>query len=83
MTNRLPYETLAGNLSSEETYKQLVENLRLATENAQSLSSMAKARNDLAKAKIWQGFADNFIKIQSIIILLAKAKAKSSIGFTS
>ena len=81
-TNRLNYETLAGNLSSDETYKQLIENLTLATEDAQALSSMCKARNDLHRARGWLTFALNFQKIQGIITGFAKKRATSGIGFT-
>lgn len=80
--NRLPYETIGGNLSAEDTYKQLTENLQLAIEDAQSLSSMAKARSDTRRAAQWKAFATNFQKVQAIILDLAKAKARTSIGFT-
>ena len=83
MTNRLPYETVGGNLSSDETFKQIIENLRLAAEDAQSLSSMAKARNDLSRSKGWKTFALNFQKVETIITTLAKTKSSSKIGFTN
>jgi len=81
MTNRLPYETIAGNLSSNETFKQLLENLRLAEEDAHSLYSFNRTRND-PRAAGWKTFAANFHKIQAIVTELAKSKAHSSVGFT-
>ena len=80
--NRLDYETLAGNLSSAETYKQLIEHLTLAIEDAQALSDFAAARNDLPKATAWTGFALNFRKATKIITGIAKDRAAVSTGFT-
>jgi hypothetical protein len=46
MTNRLPYETSAGNLSETVTYSQLIEHLRLASEAAYVLGHYKKANDD-------------------------------------
>ena len=51
--NRLPYETLAGNLSSADTYAQLIEHLRLAEEGCYILGHFYKAQDDFNKG---QGF---------------------------
>lgn len=53
MTNRLPYETKGGTLSSAETYSQLIEHLRLAEEAACVLGHYFKSQDDWAKG---QGF---------------------------
>ena len=83
MAPRLPYETLAGNLSSSTTYQQLLENLRLAEEDAKALSSMCKARNATSQSAAWATFATKFHKVQLIVTDLAKSKARTSIGFTN
>ena len=80
-TNRLDYETLTGNLDAQSTYKQLLEHLTLAIEDAQSLSNFAKARSDLPRDKQWAGFAQNFQKVSAIITTLAQGAAKTSVGF--
>lgn len=80
--NRLPYETHGGNLSSADTYKQLLEHLRLAEEAARGLSNLRQSRSDITNAKRWSAFADIFNKIQDIIRVLATGKAETSVGYT-
>lgn len=53
MTNRLPYETLAGNADESATYGQLTEHLRLASEACYLLGHLRKANGD---ELIGQGF---------------------------
>lgn len=81
--NRLKYETLAGNLSPTDTFKQLLEQLRLAEEDARKLSNISTVRNDIAKAKAWTAFANNFHQIQLVLTSLATGKApdKSTVGY--
>ena len=79
--NRLPYETLTGNLDASATFKQLIENLTLAIEDAQSLSNMAKARSGHHRAGQWKGFAKCFQNATAIIEGLAQGAAKTSVGY--
>jgi len=51
--NRLPYETLGGNISSADTYSQLIEHLRLAEEASYVLGHFFKANDEELKG---QGF---------------------------
>ena len=51
--NRLPYETIGGNLSAADTYSQLIEYLRLAEEACYILGHFYKAQDDWHKG---QGF---------------------------
>lgn len=51
--NRLPYETKGGNLSSADTYSQLIEYLRLAEEACYVLGHYHKSQDDWHKG---QGF---------------------------
>lgn len=44
--NRLPYETVGGNLSEAVTFSQLIEHMRLAAEAAYILGHFKKANND-------------------------------------
>lgn len=46
MTNRLPYETIAGSLSESVTFGQLIEHLRLGSEAAYALGHYKKANDD-------------------------------------
>lgn len=78
---RLIYETSAGNLSAQDTYKQFIELMRLCEEDARNLSNLAKARNDLRQAKGWRIFAESFNQIADIVTELAQGKAKTSVGY--
>ena len=46
MTNRLSYETIAGNVDEATTYGQLTEHLRLASEACYLLGHLRKANDD-------------------------------------
>lgn len=46
MTNRLPYETIGGNVDESATYGQLAEHLRLASEAAYTLGHVRKSNDD-------------------------------------
>lgn len=82
--NRLEYETQGGNLSALDTFKQLLEYLRLFEEDMRSLGRLAKLRNDDSTALAYKAIAINFKKVQEIVSHLALAKAHpSSIGYTS
>jgi hypothetical protein len=82
-TNRLPYETSAGNLSASDTYAQLLENLRLAEEDCRLLGNMRKSAGDNPNYRRWRQIADNFLKVQKVISVLAEGKTKTSVGFTN
>ena len=45
MTNRLPYETIGGNVDESATYGQLAEHLRLASEACMVLGHLKKAND--------------------------------------
>lgn len=79
--NRLDYETLTGNLDASSTYKQLIENLTLAIEDAQSLSQMAKARASHHRAGQWAGFAKRVQAVVGIIEGLGQGAGKTSVGY--
>lgn len=53
MTNRLPYETVAGQISEADTFAQLLEYLRLAEEAAYTIGHLRKANDD---ELVGQGF---------------------------
>lgn len=80
--NRLPYETLAGNLAPSETFKQLIENLRLAEEDARRLA--VRCGPDVAKSRAWTAFANNFNQIQTVLFGLASGKSqdRTSVGYS-
>lgn len=83
MTNRLPYETIGGNLSPTDTFKQLIEYLRLAEEDARELMKLCKIRHENRKADAWLGTANNFQRIQTVVSALANSKTRSSLGYRS
>ena len=83
MTNRLPYETSGGNLTPTETFRQFIEYLSLAEEEAHTLSNLAKVRNNLAIAKGWSRFANNFLQVRAIVIDLAGIPANSLVEYTN
>ena len=82
MTNRLPYETSGGALSSSATFKQLLEQLRLAEESARQLSNLCKARNDTTNSQRWSLIANNFSKVRDVVTALAHGKSSSTLGYT-
>lgn len=79
MTNRLPYETIGGNLSPEITFAQLIEYLTLIHEDAHKLANLTSTRP--ATSAGWRAIANNFDKIITVVTHLAKAKTSSSTGF--
>lgn len=80
---RLLYETRAGNLSAEETFAQLLENLRLAEEDARALARLAFGRAATGRGQTWTHFANKFSLIQDVVRVLATSKANpSSVGYT-
>ncbi len=81
MTNRLPYETTAGNLSAEITYKQLIEYCILIQEDCHKLGNDCALRGHSLAAANWHTIANNFDKVATVITHLAKGKTSSSIGF--
>ena len=82
MAPRLPYETSAGNLSAQDTFSQLEENLALALEDLRLLSSSCAARSDHSAAAAWALCAENFRRILAVARVLATHRANpSSIGY--
>ena len=84
MATRLQYETIAGNLASLETFKQLCENLRLAEEDCRLLAVAHKGRADTNGAAAWGIVGNNFRNVTKVIEILALHPADpSSIGYAS
>lgn len=82
MVNRLPYETISGDLSAEITFKQLIEYLILIEEDTRKIANLCSARGDTTSSERWNAIANNFDKVATVVTHLAKGKTSSSIGYT-
>lgn len=82
MVNRLPYETLAGNLAASDTFKQLIEYMILISEDARKIANLRAAGGDAGSSSAWNAVANNFDKIATVVTHLAKGKTGSSVGYT-
>ena len=81
MANRLNYETIAGNLSSADTFSQLIEYLRLAEEACYTLGHFYKSQDDWAKG---QGFLaiGEMMKLTGVNVTnLATKSIRTSVGY--
>lgn len=78
--NRLPYDTIAGNLSEKGTFQQLIEYLRLAEEDLRDLGRLCKIAND-PRADIWITIADSFRRTQDVVSHLGNSKTRTSLGY--
>ena len=74
MTNRLPYETIGGNVSEADTFSQLMEYLRLAEEAAYLLGHLRKANDDSAQGDLWLQVGERFKPMQGLVTSLAQGK---------
>ena len=79
--NRLDYQTSAGSFDARITFEQLIEFVRVASEDFKELASWAKLHENPVKAKAWLANAENFEKIIPVLAHLGKGKTKSSTGF--
>lgn len=82
MTNRLPYETIGGELAANETFKQFIEYMILISEDSRKIADLRSAANDTTTSAKWNAIANNFDKIATVVTHLAKGKTGSSVGFT-
>lgn len=83
MTNRLPYETLAGIPNESFTFDQLIEYLRLAEEDLRELGKLCKIRRDDDLGDQWLVIADSFHRTQAVVSHLANSKTRTSLGYRS
>ena len=74
MTNRLPYETIGGNVSEADTFSQLMEYLRLAEEAAYLLGHLRKANDDSFQGDLWLKVGERFKQMQGLVTSLAQGK---------
>lgn len=82
MSNRLDYETLAGNIDASATFKQLIEYLTLAGEDMRKMRALRKRANDDLGGEQWGAVARRFEKVVLVVQGIAKSKQKVSVGFT-
>ena len=76
MTNRLPYETIAGNLSEAHTYAQLIEYLRMAEEACYVLGHYKKANDDKVVGQGFLAIGEMLRMTQNNITKLATGKLR-------
>lgn len=82
MTNRLDYETLAGNLDAGATFKQLIEYLTLAAEDMRNLRRLRKIAGDDVGGEQWGACARRFEKVVAVVEGIHKSTQRTSVGFT-
>lgn len=80
-SNRLNYETSAGNLDASATFQQLIEFLRKAEEDARALSARRSVAGDDSSSMQWALIARNFHRTQKVVTKLMTEKTKSSVGY--
>jgi len=68
---RLPYETKGGNFSEGETFAQLTEYLRLASEAAYVLGHYNKENHDTVRGEGFLHVGQNLEKTRELITNLA------------
>lgn len=78
MTNRLPYETIGGNVSEADTFAQLMEYLRLAEEACYTIGHLRKANDDMITGQGFIMIGEQFKKAQSAVTALATNKMRIS-----
>ena len=79
--NRLTYETKGGNISSADTYSQLIEYLRMAEEACYILGHFYKSQDDWAKG---QGFLaiGEMMKMTGVNVTnLATKSIRTQVGY--
>ena len=82
MTNRLDYETLAGNLDASATFKQLIEYLKLASEDMRHLRKLRLIANDTIGGEQWGACARRFEKVVIVVEGIHKSTQRTQVGFT-
>lgn len=81
MKNRLDYQTIAGDVSEDLTFLQLLEHLRLAQEACYTLGHLRKSQDDNL---LGQGFlaVGEMLKLTvSNVTKLATNRSKAGTGF--
>ena len=78
MTNRLPYETIGGNLSEADTFAQLLEYLRLAEEASYSIGHLRKANDDNLTGQGFLAIGQMLRNVQRGVLSLATSKGRLS-----
>jgi hypothetical protein len=68
---RLPYETIGGNVSEDDTFQQLSEYLRLAEECCYTISHLAKANDDTVRGDGFLRAGQNLAKIRETLLTFA------------
>lgn len=81
MTNRLIYDTLAGNLDAKGTFAQLREYLAKAEDGAKEMARHCKLKHDTVKADAWLVVADNFRRCTNLVSHLGNTRTKSGVGY--
>jgi len=71
---RLKYETKAGQFSEGETYSQLVEYLRLASEAAYAIGHNSKANDDWTRGQGFLAVGQMLEKTTNMVTKLATQK---------
>ena len=74
MTNRLPYDTIGGNVSEAGTFAQLTEYLRLAEECCYTIGHLNKANDDKVRGEGFLRFGKMLAKVNEQVTFLATTK---------
>ena len=77
MTGRLPYDTIAGNVSEAGTYAQLTEHLRLAEECCYTIGHINKANDDSLRGDGFLNMGKLLARVRDNITLLATSKGST------
>jgi hypothetical protein len=75
MTNRLPYDTIAGNVSEAGTYAQLTEYLRLAEECCYTIGHLNKANDDMVRGDGFLHIGKLLARMRDSVTILATSKS--------
>jgi hypothetical protein len=75
MTNRLPYDTIAGNVSEAGTFAQLTEYLRLAEEACYTIGHLNKANDETIRGDGFLHIGKLLAKVRDNVTTLATSKS--------
>lgn len=81
MKNRLHYETVAGAVSEDLTFLQLLEHLRLAQEACYTLGHLRKSQDDNLLGQGFLAIGEMLKLTINNVTKLATSKGKLSSGF--
>lgn len=81
MANRLPYETKGGNLSSADTFSQLIEYLRLAEEACYTLGHYYKSVDDWHKGQGFLAIGEMLRMTSTNVTNLATKAIRTQVGY--